>query len=171
MSAAWIDRSLAEIMQGLRSGGVTASGLFEEGMERHAGAGSVLQAYRVWDPERGEALAREADGAFRAGRDLGPLQGIPVSVKDLYGLEGFDIHAGTSRALPARWRREGPLIGLLRSQAAVMAGKTHMVEFAFGAVGMNSHWPVPRNPWDLTHHRVPGGSSSGAGVSLMEGSA
>jgi aspartyl-tRNA(Asn)/glutamyl-tRNA(Gln) amidotransferase subunit A len=50
-------------------------------------------------------------------------------------------------------------------------GKTHMVEFAFGGTGQNSHWGAPYNPWDPDAHRAPGGSSSGAGVSLLEGSA
>ena len=50
-------------------------------------------------------------------------------------------------------------------------GKTHMVEFAFGGTGHNSHWGAPYNPWDTAAHRAPGGSSSGAGVSLLEGSA
>jgi aspartyl-tRNA(Asn)/glutamyl-tRNA(Gln) amidotransferase subunit A len=50
-------------------------------------------------------------------------------------------------------------------------GKTHMVEFAFGGTGHNSHWGAPYNPWDASAHRSPGGSSSGAGVSLLEGSA
>jgi hypothetical protein len=50
-------------------------------------------------------------------------------------------------------------------------GKTHMVEFAFGGTGQNSHHGAPYNPWDAAGHRSVGGSSSGAGVSLLEGSA
>src|SRR5262249_19063321 len=56
-------------------------------------------------------------------------------------------------------------------QLGVIMGKTHMVEFAFGGTGLNSHHGAPYNPWDATAHRSPGGSSSGAGVSLLEGSA
>jgi aspartyl-tRNA(Asn)/glutamyl-tRNA(Gln) amidotransferase subunit A len=59
----------------------------------------------------------------------------------------------------------------LRRQLATLMGKTHMVEFAFGGTGHNAHYGAPRNPWDATAHRSPGGSSSGAGVSLAEGSA
>ena len=59
----------------------------------------------------------------------------------------------------------------LRRQLGVVMGKTHMVEFAFGWTGRNSHWGAPYNPWDAAAHRAPGGSSSGAGVSLLEGSA
>ena len=57
----------------------------------------------------------------------------------------------------------------LRRQLGVITGKIHMIEFAFGGTGHNSHWGAPYNPWDAAAHRAPGGSSSGAGVSLLEG--
>src|SRR5437588_7368410 len=80
--------------------------------------------------------------------------------------------AGASRRLPAqRWERDGPLVATLRRQLGVITGKTHMVEFAFGGTGRNSHHGSPYNPWDAAAHRSVGGSSSGAGVSLLEGSA
>jgi len=69
------------------------------------------------------------------------------------------------------WERDGPLVARLRRQLGVIMGKTHMVEFAFGGTGQNSHWGAPYNPWDTAAHRSVGGSSSGAGVSLLEGSA
>jgi aspartyl-tRNA(Asn)/glutamyl-tRNA(Gln) amidotransferase subunit A len=62
-------------------------------------------------------------------------------------------------------------VATIRRQLGPIVGKTHMVEFAFGGTGLNSHHGAPYNPWDATTHRSPGGSSSGAGVSLLEGSA
>jgi hypothetical protein len=62
-------------------------------------------------------------------------------------------------------------VATLRRQLGVIMGKTHMVEFAFGGTGHNAHWGAPYNPWDPSAHRAPGGSSSGAGVSLLESSA
>lgn len=59
----------------------------------------------------------------------------------------------------------------VRQQLAPVTGKTHTVELAFGGLGVNNHWGTPRNPWDADQHRCPGGSSSGAGISLIEGSA
>jgi aspartyl-tRNA(Asn)/glutamyl-tRNA(Gln) amidotransferase subunit A len=73
--------------------------------------------------------------------------------------------------LPAKFEIDGPVVANLRAQLATVMGKTHMVEFAFGGTGQNAHYGSPRNPWDATAHRSPGGSSSGAGVSLCEGSA
>jgi aspartyl-tRNA(Asn)/glutamyl-tRNA(Gln) amidotransferase subunit A len=63
------------------------------------------------------------------------------------------------------------VIATMRRQLGVFMGKTHMVEFAFGGTGQNHHWGAPRNPWGADAHRSAGGSSSGAGVSLLEGSA
>ena len=74
-------------------------------------------------------------------------------------------------ALPAKFEIDGPVVASLRRQLATVMGKTHMVEFAFGGTGHNAHYGSPRNPWDAKEHRSPGGSSSGAGVSLCEGSA
>ena len=69
------------------------------------------------------------------------------------------------------WQTEGPVVTAIRHQLGVVSGKTHTVQFAFGGLGVNPHWGPPRNPWDAQDHRSPGGSSSGAGVSLHEGSA
>ncbi len=162
---------LAHIAQSLRRRVVSAAELQQQAVTRHERLGARLDAYRCWTPEPAERRARAADAAFDSGADLGPLQGIPVSVKDLFGVQGLDTFAGTPRALPQKWNSEGPLVARLHANLAVITGKTHMVELAFGGLGVNNHWGTPRNPWDAHTHRVPGGSSSGAGVSLMEGSA
>src|SRR5947199_10288281 len=75
------------------------------------------------------------------------------------------------KRLPEKFEIDGPVVAALRRQLATVMGKTHMVEFAFGGTGHNAHYGSPHNPWDATVHRSPGGSSSGAGVSLCEGSA
>ena len=167
----WLDRPLADIAAGLRAREVTSNALLDAACARHARLDSDLAAYIHFDEEAGRAAAAQADADFASGADHGPLQGIPVSVKDLYGVAGMPTYAGSRRRLPARWEAEGPLVEALRAQGAVIVGKTHMVEFAFGGLGVNAHWGTPRNPWDANHHRVPGGSSSGAAVSLAEGSA
>jgi Asp-tRNA(Asn)/Glu-tRNA(Gln) amidotransferase A subunit family amidase len=102
----------------------------------------------------------------------GRSRGLPVSIKDLFAAAGYPCFAGSSRRLPTEpWEQDGPLVATLRRQLGVIMGKTHMVEFAFGGTGQNSHHGAPYNPWDATAHRSVGGSSSGAGVSLLEGSA
>ena len=167
-----LSRSLIEIAADLRAKRVTARELVEAAIGRHERFGERLHAYSLWAPEQARAVAQAADAAFAAGVTVGPLQGLPVSIKDLFAASGYPCFAGSSRRLPADpWERDGPLVATLRRQLGVIMGKTHMVEFAFGGTGHNSHWGAPYNPWDAAAHRAPGGSSSGAGVSLLEGSA
>ena len=166
-----LDRSLSRVAEALRKREVSAAELVEEAAGRHAVGGSHHHAYKHWDAEGAREGARRADEWLAADSDPPPLCGLPVSVKDLYGVEGLPTFAGTARRLPDLWEKDAWLVGRLRAQGAVFMGKTHMVELAYGAVGINPHWGTPRNPWDAGAHRIPGGSSSGAGVSLWAGSA
>ena len=160
--------SISDLGAALRAGTVRSSDLFAQVA---ANRDEDLGAYKLWLPERAASAAAMADAAFAEGLDFGPLQGLPISVKDLYGLAGSPTHAGAPRALPGAWEREGPVVRAVRSGMGCVVGKTHTVEFAFGGIGSNPHWGTPRNPWSREVHRVPGGSSAGAGVSLWEGTA
>ncbi|MFZ5558863.1 MAG: amidase [Pseudomonadota bacterium] len=164
-------RSLRSLIPQLRDGAVTAKQLLREAHDRASQLEPKLNAYKTWLSAYSERAAEAADAAFRAGAAVAPLQGIPISVKDIFGLDNAPIFAGTKRELPTTWNKEGPVVTEVRRQLAVFTGKTQTVEFAFGALGVNSHWGTPRNPWDSVDHRVPGGSSSGAAVSLCQGSA
>lgn len=138
-----------------------------EAIRRHES--SDLGAYIAFDADALLRQAEAVDDTVGRGEDSGPLAGVTVSVKDLYALDGYPLRAGTPRPLPA-WP-EGFLVRALRRLGVLFTGKTHTVEFAFGAVGLNPHTGTPVNPWDADAHRAPGGSSAGAGVSLWEGSA
>ena len=161
--------SIQRFAERVRRGARSARSLVEDAIRRHET--SELGAYIVFDAEGALTQARRIDNAVMRGHDPGPLAGITISVKDLYGVEGLPIRAGTRRELPARWQREGFLVRTVRQLGAVIVGKTHTVELAFGGVGFNPNTGTPVNPWDASDHRVPGGSSAGAGVSLWEGSA
>lgn len=164
-------RSLPEIHTALRRGDVSASALMEQAAARYAEVGARNHAYTAWDGENALELARHVDALLALGRDTGPLMGMPVSVKDLFGLPGFRTHAGSPSPMPERWEEPGPIVRQLLGQLSCITGKTQTVEFAFGGLGTNPHWGTPRNPRDAEVHRVPGGSSAGAGVSIVEGSA
>lgn len=165
------DTPAHRLWQALREGKVTPTALWREANERHARTGAKLNAYKHWMAETAEAQARAAEAAFAVGVDAGPMQGLPISIKDVYGIKGTPTYAGTARRLPAKYEEEGHIVATLRRQLAVFPGKTHTVPFAFGGIGGNAHWGAPWNPWDAVHHRGTGGSSSGAGGSLWEGSA
>ena len=171
MSTHVIERPVRQIAAALRDGMIGFEDLIDEAVTRHGRYGGALHAYKHWDAERARSEARAVGGLLAAGHDAGPLMGLPVSIKDIYGVAGMPTFAGTPKELPGKWRTEGPVVGALRHGLAVVMGKTHTVEFALGAIGLTAHWETPRNPWDAAAHRVCGGSSAGAGVSLAEGSA
>ncbi len=155
----------------LSSGRLTSEDLIHYAIAQHDSKGASLNAYQSWFPNKALAMARRSDQLLSGGMPYRALQGIPISVKDMYGLADYPIFAGSAQELPVKWRRNGPLVNNLAAQNLVFIGKTHTVEFAYGGLGVNNHWGTPRNPWDSINHRVPGGSSSGAGISLWEGSA
>lgn len=164
--------SLESIARDLRAKGQGAEALVQRAIAAHDLHGAALNAYKTWDGARALQVARAVDQLFAAGYDLGPLMGIPVSVKDLFGVPGLPVFAGTDTAFPEGFSAPGPLVARLLAQLGVVMGKTHTVEFAFGGLGVNAHWGTPKNPWSGAEGpRAPGGSSSGAGVSLAEGSA
>jgi aspartyl-tRNA(Asn)/glutamyl-tRNA(Gln) amidotransferase subunit A len=158
--------SLATLSARLRAGELCVRELAERAAHRHASAD--LGAYREFR-DQDEPGITEAQRLLDAGKATA-LTGIPISVKDLFGVPGFRTFAGTARALPTRFERAGSVVTTLLRQGALVMGKTHTVEFAFGGLGLNAHFPTPINPFSGRTPRVPGGSSSGAGVSLCEGS-
>jgi aspartyl-tRNA(Asn)/glutamyl-tRNA(Gln) amidotransferase subunit A len=163
--------TLTELAAALRQKRLSAVELTETAIRAHERTDSSNHAYKLFDAEGALQAARTADERLARDADPPPFCGVPVSVKDLYGVQGLPTFAGTAHRLPEKWEADAWLVGRLREQNAVFTGKTHTVELAFGAVGINSHWDTPRNPWDAETHRIPGGSSAGAGVSLWAGSA
>ena len=113
--------------------------------------------------------AADAQDQLRAaGYVASPLAGLPVSIKDLFDVAGERTLAG-SKALDDRppATRDAPIVARLRAAGAVLIGRTNMTEFAFSGVGINPHYGTPGNPFD--RQRIPGGSSSGAPISVMDG--
>ncbi len=120
--------------------------------------------------------ARTAADAYDALRRHGavPSQfaGIPISVKDLFDVAGDVTTAGSialRHAPPAT--RDATAIARLRAAGFIPIGRTNMTEFAFSGLGINPHYDTPRNPYDRKTGRIPGGSSSGAAVSVSDGMA
>ncbi len=167
--------SLSATASALRTGRTSPSKLLRAALERARSSTPPNGAYKLLDETFAHDQAERAEAMLDAARDgrpdPGPMCGIPVSVKDMYGVEGLPTFAGTTRRLPPKWETDAWLVSVLRAQGAVIIGKTHTVELAYSGVGINPHWGTPRNPNDASAHRIPGGSSSGAGVSLVEGSA
>lgn len=121
------------------------------------------------------AAARAVDTQFAAGAPLPPLAGLAVSVKDLFDVVGEVTTAG-SKVLASRAPAtcDAPAVSRLRRAGAALTGHTNMTEFAFSGVGINPHHGTPANPVTAAIDgtaRIPGGSSSGAAVSVATGAA
>ncbi|QQS10673.1 MAG: amidase [Rhodospirillales bacterium] len=155
----------------LAAGRATSRALTEAALARIAdsageGARAFIHVYR----DQALAAADASDALRKAGVAQGPLAGVPVSIKNLCDVAGETTLAG-SKALddspPAT--ADAPVLARLRAAGAVVVGSTNMSEFAFSGLGFNPHYGTPGNPADRA--RVPGGSSSGAAVSVADGMA
>jgi aspartyl-tRNA(Asn)/glutamyl-tRNA(Gln) amidotransferase subunit A len=127
-----------------------------------------IHAFIHWLPEEAMESARLAEDAVKRGRQLGPLHGIPVAIKDNIDVAGSPttcqsrVLADNSVAL-----RDAEVVARLRAAGAIVIGKLALDEFAIGDQPPDSPWPATRNPWDL--ERTPGGSSCGAGAAVAAG--
>jgi len=118
------------------------------------------------------ADAAHADRLRQAGVRRSAVDGLPVSLKDLFDVAGEVTRAGSRirENFPSA-KIDAPAVARLRAAGAVFIGRTNMVEFAFGGVGFNPHYGTPKNPYERKIGRVPGGSSSGAAVAQADGMA
>ncbi|HTE86346.1 MAG TPA: amidase [Dehalococcoidia bacterium] len=109
--------------------------------------------------------AARADADFAAGIDLGPLQGIPLGVKDIIATDDAPTTA-QSLVLDPRWGDQGdaPVVKRLRAAGAVITGKTSTMEFANGLPDPDKPFPVPHNPWNVDYWTGGSGSGTGAGI-------
>jgi aspartyl-tRNA(Asn)/glutamyl-tRNA(Gln) amidotransferase subunit A len=166
-------KTLLTLAAELASGKTTSQALVEDALARIAiPSGEGARAFMRTHRESALAEAKASDALRALGIVPSPLAGIPVSVKDLFDVAG-DITRAGSKALAdaAPATADAPVVRRLRQAGAIIVGRTNMVEFAFSGLGLNPHYGTPKNPWDRNTGRIPGGSSSGAAVSVADGMA
>lgn len=161
--------SLTELSQALSDGSCTAVDVAELYLDRIARLDGYFHAFVQVDAESVRLQARASDLRRQSGHTLGVLDGVPIAVKDLFDIEGVPGSCGSLAWAGRVGTVTSTPVRRLCSAGAVILGKTHMVEFAFGGWGTNRALGTPRNPWDMRVHRVPGGSSSGSGVAVAAG--
>ncbi len=153
----------------LRGGEMTAEAAVRAYLDRIEALDARLGAFEHVAGDQALATARALDGLLAAGTDLGPLMGVPVALKDLFAVEGMPIHVGSTIDVSDLVGAEGSLVKRLKRAGAIILGKTRMVEFALGPIGISRPRGTPWNPWDASVHRIPGGSSSGSAVAMAAG--
>ena len=144
-------------------------------------AEETLDAIKAWPdqsvfisltPERAKTEAEASSKRIRDGRSLGLLDGIPIAWKDLFDLEGMVTTAGSKvLARDPAAKVDAAIVASLKAAGMVAIGRTNMSEFAFSGLGVNPHYGTPENPNSTDVPRIPGGSSSGAGVAAGTASA
>ncbi|CAN5838225.1 Asp-tRNA(Asn)/Glu-tRNA(Gln) amidotransferase subunit GatA [soil metagenome] len=153
-----------QLAAGLRAGEFSARDVVDAQLRRIAATDGPLHAWVWLDEDEARAQADEADQLLKAGGELSPLLGIPVTLKDLVLTRGQPATAG-SRILDGYVSPyDAHISERLREAGAVLPGKTNMDEFAMGSSTEHSAWGPTANPWDL--ERVPGGSSGGSAAAV-----
>jgi len=171
--AGTVIRPIAALARDLAEGRATSRRLVEEALARIADANG--EGGRVFTKVHAQAALAAADASDRLRKQgvvPSPLAGLPVSIKDLFDIAG-DVTTAGSKVLRDRPPAgdDAVAVARLRAAGAVVIGRSNMTEFAFSGIGINPHYGTPANPYDRASRRIPGGSSSGAAVSVSDGMA
>jgi aspartyl-tRNA(Asn)/glutamyl-tRNA(Gln) amidotransferase subunit A len=163
--------TVAQLGADLAAGRTSSRDLVEQALGRIADKdGEGSRAFLQVNAEGARDAADYSDRLRKKGVRRSPIDGLPVSLKDLFDVAGEVTRAGSRILEKSQAKRtDAAAVARLRAAGAVFIGRTNMVEFAFGGVGLNPHYGTPRNPWDRKAGRVPGGSSSGAAVAQADG--
>ncbi|MDE2060962.1 MAG: amidase [Bradyrhizobium sp.] len=165
--------TLVSLAADLESGRTNARKLVDECLDKIADkAGEGARAFVHVDVEAAIEAAKAMDRLREVRAAPSPFAGIPISIKDLFDIRGQVTRAG-SRALddspPAE--ADAPVVSRLRRAGFILIGRTNMTEFAYSGIGINPHYGTPKSVWQRRVGYVPGGSSSGAAVSVADGMA
>jgi aspartyl-tRNA(Asn)/glutamyl-tRNA(Gln) amidotransferase subunit A len=163
-------KTLAELARDLDAGETTSRRLVEECLARIADPnGEGPRAFLKVHAETARAAADYYDRLRAHGVALSPWAGIPVSIKDLFDMAG-DVTTAGSKVLRGQPPASADCAAVARVRAAgfIPIGRTNMTEFAYSGLGLNPHYGTPLGPFERQRKRAPGGSSSGAAVSIAE---
>jgi aspartyl-tRNA(Asn)/glutamyl-tRNA(Gln) amidotransferase subunit A len=165
--------TLAALADDLVGGRTSARKLVDDCLAKIADtSGQGARAFIHVDAEAAIEAAEAMDRLREVKAAPSPFAGIPISIKDLFDIRGQVTRAG-SRALEdsAPAEADAPVVARLRRAGFVVIGRTNMTEFAYSGIGINPHYGTPKGAWQRSVGHVPGGSSSGAAVSVVDGMA
>ncbi|MCS3505904.1 amidase [Achromobacter sp. JUb104] len=165
--------TLNELTLALSEGRTTSVALTELALARaQDAAGEGARVFTKLYAESALAQARASDTLRAAGIVRSAVEGLPISIKDLFDIEGETTMAGSvAREGEPAADANAEVVQRLIAAGAVIIGRTNMTEFAYSGLGINPHYGTPLNPYDRGTGRIPGGSSSGAAVSVVDGMA
>jgi aspartyl-tRNA(Asn)/glutamyl-tRNA(Gln) amidotransferase subunit A len=161
--------TIREFAASFRAGSQSPVAATKECLRRIAGLNPRLNAFITVLGDSAIRSAEESERRFRNGAPLGPLDGIPIAVKDLIYIEGVRCTAGSRILADNVAAYDAPVVRSLKEAGAVIVGTTNLHEFAAGVTSVNPHYGAVKNPWD--EERVAGGSSGGSAVAVAAGMA
>lgn len=168
-----IVRDISLLNAAIDAAETTCTAIVESALSRaRDSAGEGGRVFRSLREVEARKEAGEQERLRSAGKSASPLAGFPVSIKDNIDVAGEATRGGSKLlddAAPAR--ADAVVVARLKAAGAVIIGRTNMSELAFSGLGTNPFYGTPANPWDRVARRIPGGSSSGAAVSVTDGMA
>lgn len=159
--------TIPELRGAISGGRLSAVDATRYYLDRIEASQATLSAYTSIDTDGALAQARAIDDKVNKGELLGPLAGVPLSVKDIIDVRGIATTSGSHSALGKVPAQDADVVAHLRASDAIVVGKANCHEFAFGGPSFDLPFPPARNPWNPEY--FPGGSSSGSGVSVAAG--
>ncbi|MEM6623189.1 MAG: amidase family protein [Pseudomonadota bacterium] len=164
---AWLTRPAADQGRALARGETDARALTEAYLDAIAAHPDTPRIYTETTDARAKSEAAAAAGRLGAGQAAGPLDGVPISWKDLYDVAGYGCEGGTKLLAGRKAKADATVVARGTTAGTICLGKTHTTEVAFSGLGVNPMTATPPNA--IEPARAPGGSSSGAAVSTKMG--
>jgi aspartyl-tRNA(Asn)/glutamyl-tRNA(Gln) amidotransferase subunit A len=161
------DLSAVALIQAYRAHKLSPVEVTQAALDRIAAWDDTICATWAMDPQAALAAARASEARWQADAPQGPLDGVPVTVKENIATQGVPMPAGTAAVNPLPAPADAPAAARLRESGAVILGKTTMPDFGMLSSGLSSFHRLARNPWDLAMN--PGGSSAGASAAAAAG--
>src|ERR1700710_2583289 len=161
------DLSAVDLIEGFKAGQFSPSEVLEDVLAHVAVWEPHIKALYAFAPDGARAVAKASTDRWQNGEPAGPLDGVPVTIKDNIATKGVPVPLGAASMPLVPAERDAPPAARLRAAGAVIFSKTTMPDYGMLSSGLSSFHPLTRNPWDLSKN--PGGSSSGAGAAGAAG--
>jgi aspartyl-tRNA(Asn)/glutamyl-tRNA(Gln) amidotransferase subunit A len=161
------DLSAVDLIAGFRAKQFSPSEVLEDVLLHIAAWEPHLKALYAFDPDGAREVAKASSERWHKGEPLGPLDGVPVTIKDNIATKGVPVPLGAASVKLVPAAADAPPAARLREAGAVIFSKTTMPDYGMLSSGLSSFHPLTRNPWDLSKN--PGGSSAGAGAAAAAG--
>lgn len=162
-----IFKSANEIAQLIRDQQVSSSEVVQAYLKQIETYNPRLNAVVMLDPEGALEQAKKADEALAHGQILGPLHGVPFTIKDVFKTAGMRTTSGSKQLANYIPKEDATVVSRIRHAGAILLGKTNVPEFSMDVITDNMLFGRTNNPWDL--ERTPGGSSGGAAAAIAAG--